>query len=613
MARGWLARARSNGSRGCPRAGGRTGDVVLQVGAILEVASVARWIGDVDVTEEWLGAAEHLLRQHGAVLSDAWQLRGRVEMLRGVCLAIRGHPAEARETFESAEHLLAQHGTSREFAMVLGNLGKLCSRVGDYAGAQRALRAASTHWRLLGDQPSMLMTQTILGNLYLRVGKLEDAGSVLLGALEVARHIGAMRAEAYLVDSLGAWHRANGRRGEAARYLREGIRLADDLGERELLISSLWQRAEVALLEEDAAQARDLLNRASAEAKQLGSTLELAALDRALGRLHLAEGRPQQALVCFDSALQRGGTTWGPDERVTTLYWLGIAYLRLGLTWQAQETLRQALAILDQVGGPSALALPAAEDPALLRHGRRSGLDEITLGAVERLVAVRASLSSTSSDVGVGSAPATGTAARELPSVQARLFGTFRLLRDGDLVNTGGRHVDRTGELFALLVLHPDGMLAREIASLLWPGMALNRGQHNLRMTAYLLRRLLGHKSVLRYSAEAYQLEPQLDLWADVRAFDGALARAHVSHGEAAVQAIEEALSLHHGRVLSEVDSEWVETFRMTYASRFVAAALRLAELTHDAARSDAVVEQVLAIEPDNESAHERLIRSAQA
>ena len=53
----------------------------------------------------------------------------------------------------------------------------------------------------------------------------------------------------------------------------------------------------------------------------------------------------------------------------------------------------------------------------------------------------------------------------------------------------------------------------------------------------------------------------------------------------------------------------------MAYDDRYVAAALRLSELTSgtDPRRSDALAEQVLALEPDNEDAHERLIRNAQA
>ena len=139
-------------------------------------------------------------------------------------------------------------------------------------------------------------------------------------------------------------------------------------------------------------------------------------------------------MSCFDAALQRGGTTWGPDERVTCLYWLGAAYLNLGLAWQAQEAMRQALELLDQVGSAAPLAMAAAEDPRLLRSARHAGLDPITLGAVERQVALRASLWRRRTRPRADSADMVATG---LPRIEARLFGKFRLLRDGVLVNAG--------------------------------------------------------------------------------------------------------------------------------------------------------------------------------
>ncbi len=59
----------------------------------------------------------------------------------------------------------------------------------------------------------------------------------------------------------------------------------------------------------------------------------------------------------------------------------------------------------------------------------------------------------------------------------------------------------------------------------------------------------------------------------------------------------------------------WVEPYRLTYQTRLVDAALHLADLeaARDPSRSDALAEQVLAIEPDNEPAYERLIANAQA
>jgi DNA-binding SARP family transcriptional activator len=57
-----------------------------------------------------------------------------------------------------------------------------------------------------------------------------------------------------------------------------------------------------------------------------------------------------------------------------------------------------------------------------------------------------------------------------------------------------------------------------------------------------------------------------------------------------------------------------VEEFRVAYQLRFVDAALRLADLVAvaDLDRSDALAEQVLALEPGNEAAYERLIRNAE-
>src|SRR5207248_3290002 len=76
-----------------------------------------------------------------------------------------------------------------------------------------------------------------------------------------------------------------------------------------------------------------------------------------------------------------------------------------------------------------------------------------------------------------------------------------------------------------------------------------------------------------------------------------------------------EALALYQGPLLADIDNDWVDTFRMSYEERHVAATLRLAELTAatDSRRSDALAEQVLTVEPDHEGAHERLIRNAQA
>ena len=74
-------------------------------------------------------------------------------------------------------------------------------------------------------------------------------------------------------------------------------------------------------------------------------------------------------------------------------------------------------------------------------------------------------------------------------------------------------------------------------------------------------------------------------------------------------------IELYTGPLLADTGWGWVEPFRHTYAARAVEAALRLSELlvSTDPSRSSALAEQVLAIEPDNVAAFERLIRNAES
>src|SRR5207248_2142172 len=160
-------------------------------------------------------------------------------------------------------------------------------------------------------------------------------------ALSAARAVGALRMEAFATVSLGQWHRANGRINEAIAAFDEGLRLAEEIVERELFADTLVLRGEVALLREDLSDARDLLARAQAEAQRIGSSATQASVDRALGRLHLIDGAGDRAVSHLEAALERGKDAWGPDQRAETLYWLGTAYLSLGRAQQATTHLEQ--------------------------------------------------------------------------------------------------------------------------------------------------------------------------------------------------------------------------------------------------------------------------------
>ena len=114
---------------------------------------------------------------------------------------------------------------------------------------------------------------------------------------------------------------------------------------------------------------------------------------------------------------------------------------------------------------------------------------------------------------------------------------------------------------------------------MMFPDMPREKALHNLQMAAYSLRNDLGSKAAVRYGARSYQLNPQLELVADVRDFDAALRRARGSTGDALIAALTRAVELYRGPLLADAAWHWLEPVRLDYRSRYVAAALQLADV----------------------------------
>jgi ATP/maltotriose-dependent transcriptional regulator MalT/DNA-binding SARP family transcriptional activator len=592
------------------QSGGRTGDEAVQIEAVLELANVARYLGELDVAEDWLSAADSLLRRASLPTTRHRELEGRAMALRGVSLAVRGDTEAARRQLEASVERFPEGSISRDYAGALANLGTLCARTGDYEAARRVLAQSVSQWRRIGDRATLAQVQTLLGNLFLRSGDLDAAGSALSEALEAARAAGVSRGEGHALNSLADWHRASGRVGDAAEHYDRALRLAEDVGERELLVESLRLRAEVAIVQNDLAKARSLLTRAQAEGQRLGSSFQLAGVERALGRLHLAEGAVQRAAGHLEAALERSAGVWGPFERLGAQYWLGTAYLLAGEVRRVEATLGEVINLAEQAGGADALASVAAEDPRLLRHGLQHGTATDLLTTAQHIAERRQPWAGVTDVV-----PVEIVARNDLPRIEVHLFDGLRLFRDGKLQDAGRRGADRARELLTILALHPRGLPDREIGTMLWPEMPEQRALHNLQMTTYLLRRMLGGKPAVRYTNGTYQLWLQLDLWVDAREFDTELERARLAPADAAAQALRRAVDLYQGPLLPGIARDWADTARATYQLRFVNAALRLADLlTRDHPdESNALAERVLDVALENEAAYRRLLENAHA
>jgi DNA-binding SARP family transcriptional activator len=257
---------------------------------------------------------------------------------------------------------------------------------------------------------------------------------------------------------------------------------------------------------------------------------------------------------------------------------------------------------------PTLLARPAAEDTRLLDYGRNLGLNPALLAEIDRIASTRRPWTGVQKR-----AQLAVVAENPLPRLDVQLLGPFVLHVNGELVRKGKRKMDRARELLALLVLNPNGLADESIAQMMWPEMPTESALHNLQMAAYSLRNDLGGKAAVRYGAHTYQLNPQLELDADVRTFDTWIARARGAADDVQVHALSKAVEIYRDPLVADAAWAWLDQPRREYKSRYIWAALQLADLLArtDTAQSDGLAEAVLAIAPDTEAAYDRLIENA--
>src|SRR5215218_4059801 len=147
----------------------------------------------------------------------------------------------------------------------------------------------------------------------------------------------------------------------------------------------------------------------------------------------------------------------------------------------------------------------------------------------------------------------------------------------------------RAWELLAWLALHP-GMHPRgALAARFWPDVLDASARASLRSAAWALRRALGTDDALVAGRERIELR----CTTDIAEFD-----AHCAAGR-----LEEAVALHRGALLADLDEDWVLEVRDEHAERLGAVFARLATAAPEPAEAVAYARRRLALDPLDEDA----------
>ncbi len=212
-----------------------------------------------DLIEEALAAGENSLEP------DVWHLYGQLADIveqqaaesgdAGAVQALRSAAQNYRHIHRYGPRLLAtlkEIGEEPSFgaAVILERIGRCCLIGGRPAPAVILFRQAAAALDTLPESDTSKGLRGILlsamGDAYRLAGFPDDALKSYQSALEVAKSLGDLRGELVQLTHLGAFALASDQVDAAARHFRAAVRIARDLGEKEICTGLEQQLASVA-------------------------------------------------------------------------------------------------------------------------------------------------------------------------------------------------------------------------------------------------------------------------------------------------------------------------------------------------------------------------------
>lgn len=199
------------------------------------------------------------------------------------------------------------------------------------------------------------------------------------------------------------------------------------------------------------------------------------------------------------------------------------------------------------------------------------------------------------------------------------LLGPVRVFLGDRPVSTlpGGQSL----RVMRYMLAHYDRPVPVEVLiEMFWPGSSVEAGRRNLQQAVYVLRKTLRadrHEHCVLFESDAYLVNPALNVWSDVTAFERAATSGRRAENEGrpaqARDDLTQAERFYTGDYLEDSPyEEWAIEERERLRLLYVDVANRLADLhlaAEDVAATLAVSQRVLCREPSDENAHRRIMR----
>ncbi|MFR9778746.1 AfsR/SARP family transcriptional regulator [Micromonospora sp. MS34] len=238
--------------------------------------------------------------------------------------------ADAEQNFRTAIERFAAAGHERGAAAARNGLGTVLREVGRHREAIPLLTAAAETLERLADHNAAADAKYGLGHSLRELGDDEAALSWLNQAIDSYRSLGHFRGEVIGVRGIGLVHRARGELDEALRWCARAHDLVTAHGDEHMVAYTEQALAKVWFRQGDLVRPLPPLERGLSTCRRMHDRFGAALIQRTIGELHLAAGRPDAAL----DALRLAHEQWvelNHDLGIArTLRDLGAAYATVG-------------------------------------------------------------------------------------------------------------------------------------------------------------------------------------------------------------------------------------------------------------------------------------------
>ncbi len=470
----------------------------------------------------------------------------------GVCYLQDGQINECIEQCSKALNAFISLGDEYNAAGCRHNLGVAWRKLGNQAQAEREFLNALEYWKRVG---SVQLPNTLnsLAVGLINEGRYKEAIPLFTEAQTKAKEGNYEKLSHFLLSGLGDaytglrdWKRALSYYGQAGAE-------ADKQNHLQMLTYAQLGIARVYRRSGDSSQTWKALLKALSYAESSNRDAERAAVAVELGAYQVMMSQLEQAPGQLDGALTLARKVRDLEIEAAAYFWTAYMQLRQNRQRQAQESMRRALALAQELGYNSFLVEEANELPEMSAFFRGH-----------------------SSDQTVAFFAKGGEEIMPPPPIQLLAFGKGQILFDGSEVRMTSK---KARELIFFLLEEKAPVSGERISETLWPdadlaGGGLGSGFYS---TITHARKALGGADTVRAAGGSYSLNVRYRY--DVDEFDQKLNRAERQFDPLVrIDLLNSALEFYTEDFLTGADMDWVQMRREVLRQKWLRALRLLGE-----------------------------------